>query len=120
MDIDELIANVKLCEEKKAETTKVLNHFANKHKTFFSLRDKNLDPHNTIFLISYDLLSITYLWSDNLAKIGKDESRESRAVETFGAIGSVPVLCAYMAVCLFNDAHCGTVPGIKQCQGEKD
>ena len=68
---DDLIANVKLCEEKKDETTKILNHFANKHKTFFSLRYKNLDPHNTIFLIGYELLSITYIWSDNLAQLGK-------------------------------------------------
>ena len=68
---DDLIANVKLCEEKRDETTKILNHFANKHKSFFSLRDKNLDPHNTIFLIGYELLSITYIWSDNLAQLGK-------------------------------------------------
>ena len=69
---DDLLENVKICENKKNESIKVLNRFADKHREFFSLRDKNLDPHNTIFLIAYDLLSITYLWSDNLAQIGKN------------------------------------------------
>ena len=69
---DELISNVKNVNAKKEDSKKVLNHFANKHREFFSLRDKNLDPHNTIFLITYELLSITYLWSNNLAQIGKE------------------------------------------------
>ena len=73
---DDLIANVKLCEDKKQDSIKILNNFANKHKTFFSLRDKNFDPHNTIFLIAYDLLSITYLWSDNMALIGKNIEKD--------------------------------------------
>ena len=73
---DDLIANVKLCEDKKQDSIKVLNNFANKHKTFFSLRDKNFDPHNTIFLIAYDLLSITYLWSEKMEQIGKNIEKD--------------------------------------------
>jgi hypothetical protein len=35
-----------------------------------SLGDKNKDQNNTMFLINYDLLSISYMWSDELAKLG--------------------------------------------------
>jgi len=47
-----------------------LNNYAKKYKDFLSLDDKNKDQNNTMFLINYDLLSISYMWSDNLAKIG--------------------------------------------------
>ena len=36
-----------------------------------SLGDKNKDPNNTMFLINYDLLNISYMWSDSLNKLGK-------------------------------------------------
>jgi hypothetical protein len=48
-----------------------LNEFATRHQKFFGLRDKNKDPHNTIFLLNYDLVSIPYLWSENISKIAK-------------------------------------------------
>ncbi len=37
-----------------------------------SLGDKNKDPNNTMFLINYDLLNISYMWSDTLNKLRKE------------------------------------------------
>ena len=74
--IDEIKGNIKICEDRKKEVTKVINKFGDKHRDFFSLKKKNSDPHNTIFLISYDLLSITYLWSNNLANLGKEIEKD--------------------------------------------
>ena len=67
----ELTDNLKNVNEKKKEAKNVLNNYSKKYKDFLSLGDKNKDPNNTMFLINYDLLSIAYLWSDTLSKIGK-------------------------------------------------
>ena len=67
----ELIENIKNVNAKKKESKTALNNYAKKHKDFISLGDKNLDQNNTMFLINYDLLNISYVWSDSLAKIGK-------------------------------------------------
>jgi len=67
----ELIENMKNVDAKKKESKTALNNYAKKHKDFLSLGDKNLDQNNTMFLINYDLLNISYVWSDSLAKIGK-------------------------------------------------
>ena len=69
---DDLMANVEDINNKKKNSKKLLNYFGDKHRTFFGLRDKNKDPHNTIFLINYDLMSIPYMWSEHLSKLGKD------------------------------------------------
>ena len=68
---DDLIANIKDINQKKSEAKKSLNNFAIKHKSFFGYRDKNKDPHNTIFLINYDLISIPYMWSHDITSVGK-------------------------------------------------
>ena len=67
----ELIDNIKNVNEKKKESKNALNNYAKKYKDFLSLGDKNKDPNNTMFLINYDLLSISYLWSEALNKLGK-------------------------------------------------
>ena len=68
----ELIENMKNVNSKKKESKAALNNYAKKYKDFLSLGDKNKDQNNTMFLINYDLLSISYIWSDELAKIGKN------------------------------------------------
>ena len=68
---DDLMANIKENDLKKSEAKKLLNNFGTKHKNFFGYRDKNKDPHNTIFLINYDLISIPYMWSYEMTKIGE-------------------------------------------------
>ena len=67
----ELIDNMKNVNEKKKESKSYLNNYAKKYKDFLSLGDKNKDQNNTMFLINYDLLNISYLWSDTLSKLGK-------------------------------------------------
>ena len=67
----ELMDNVKSVNDKKKESKAALNNYAKKYKDFLSLGDKNKDQNNTMFLINYDLLSISYLWSDALDKVGK-------------------------------------------------
>ena len=57
---------------KKKDAKKELIQFAEKHKSFFGLRDNNKDPHNTIFLIGYDLVSIPFIWSEKMTEIGKE------------------------------------------------
>ena len=69
--LGELTDNLKNVNEKKKEAKNALNNYSKKYKDFLSLGDKNKDPNNTMFLINYDLLSIAYLWSDTLSKIGK-------------------------------------------------
>ena len=69
---DELETNIEELNIKKFDCKKVLNNFGEKHRKFFSLGEQNKDPHNAIFLINYDLLSIPYLWSDQIAKLGKE------------------------------------------------
>jgi len=69
---DELLENIQELNSNKVDAKKLLNSFSAKHKTFFGLRDKNKDPHNTIFLINYDLLSIPYLWSEQMTRLGRD------------------------------------------------
>ena len=66
---DELALNIKSINEKKNECKIALNNFAKKNKNFLSLdTNKNKDQNNTIFLINYDLLNISYLWSSNISK----------------------------------------------------
>ena len=67
----ELIDNMKNVNDKKKESKAALNHYAKKYKDFLILVDKNKDPNNTMFLINYDLLNISYMWSDSLNKLGK-------------------------------------------------
>ena len=69
---DDLQVNIDELNKIKVETKKKLNAFGAKHKNFFSLRDENSDPYNTIFLIHYDLISMPFLVSEHLAKIGKE------------------------------------------------
>ena len=69
---DDLLANIKDVNAKKKEAKKLLNNFAEKHKNFFGLLDQNKDPHNTIFLINYDLISIPHLWSEKMTEVGKE------------------------------------------------
>ena len=69
---DEIVENINQLNKDKVETKKLLNNFATKHKNFFSLRDQNKDPHNTIFLIHYDLLSIPFTWSEEMGRIAKE------------------------------------------------
>ena len=69
---NDLLTNLQDINTKKSDAKKLLTHFGEKNKTFFGLRDKNKDPNNTIFLINYDLLSIPYLWSTQMEKIGKE------------------------------------------------
>ena len=68
---NELTDNMKNVNEKKKEAKNALNNYSKKYKDFLSLGDKNKDINNTMFLINYDLLSIAYIWSDTLSKIGK-------------------------------------------------
>jgi len=69
---DELNFNIQNLNTKKTNAKQNLNEFATKHQKFFGLKDnKNKDPHNTIFLLNYDLISIPYLWSENISKIAK-------------------------------------------------
>ena len=68
---DELSFNIQNMNKKKEIVKKNLTDFAEKHQKFFGLGDKNKDPHNTLFLLNYDLITIPYLWSENMTKIGK-------------------------------------------------
>ena len=68
---DDLIGNIQDMSLKKIDAKELLNKFGAKHKEFFGLRDKNKDPHNTIFLINYDLMSIPYMWSEQMNNIAK-------------------------------------------------
>ena len=71
---EDLIAKIQDIDIKKMEAKKSLNSFAEKHRSFFGLRDKNKDPHNTVFLIHYDLLSIPFMWSEKTSELGKEIS----------------------------------------------
>ena len=78
---DELTKNIKNVNDKKKDSKKVLNNFANKHKQFLNLGDKNKDPNNTVFLVNYDLLSIPYSWSNGLKQIGENISKDMNAYQ---------------------------------------
>ena len=69
---DDLMESIKDINQKKFESKKALNNFRNKHKEFFGYRDKNKDPHNTLFLINYDLITLPYLWSKEMTQLGKN------------------------------------------------
>ena len=69
---DEISFNIQSLNKKKEDCKKKLNDFANRHQKFFGLRDKNKDQPNIIFLINYDLISIPYLWSEEISKVGKN------------------------------------------------
>ena len=68
---DDLIGNIRDINQKKEEAKKLLNNFGTKHKSFFGYRDINKDPHNTIFLINYDLISIPFMFSQEATQLGK-------------------------------------------------
>ena len=70
--IDDLIGNIQDLNTQKKDAKKLLNNFSSKQRNFFGLKDKNQDPNNTIFLINYDLLSIPYLWSEQMTALGKE------------------------------------------------
>ena len=86
---DDLMESIKDIKKKKFESKKALNNFRNKHKEFFGYRDKNKHPHNTIFLINYDLITLPYMWSKEMTKLGKSietnmvdyKSREERQAD---------------------------------------
>ena len=69
---DEISFNIQSLNKKREDCKKKLNDFANRHQKFFGLRDKNKDQPNIIFLINYDLISIPYMWSEEIAKVGKN------------------------------------------------
>ena len=69
---DEINFNIQNINTKKISAKKSLTEFATKHQKFFGLKDKNKDPHNTIFLLNYDLITIPHLWSENTSKIAKN------------------------------------------------
>ena len=69
---DELMGNIEELDSRKMEAKNLLNNFGERHREFFGLRDKNKDPHNTIFLINYDLISIPYLWSEQMTQLGRN------------------------------------------------
>ena len=69
---DDLISNIRDINQKKEEAKKILNNFGTKHKSFFGYREKNKDPHNTIFLINYDLITIPYMFSQEVTQLGKN------------------------------------------------
>ena len=68
---DELNYNIQNLNTKKSNVKKNLTEFETKHHKFFAIGDKNKDPLNTIFLLNYDLISIPYLWSENISKVAK-------------------------------------------------
>ena len=76
---NQLIANIKKVNSKKKDSKKVLNNFANKYKDFLNLGEKNRDPNNTVFLINYDLLNISYSWSHELKDLGETISKDMLA-----------------------------------------
>ena len=69
---DELTSNFKSINDKEKDCKNALYNFANKNKNFLSLSNsensKNKDQNNTIFLLNYDLLNISYLWSSRSSK----------------------------------------------------
>ena len=69
---EDLKADIQDINDKKKDAKQLLSQFAEKHKNFFGLRDKNKDPNNTIFLINYDLISIPFMWSEKMTEIGKE------------------------------------------------
>lgn len=69
--LDDLTKKIQEIDKKKKDVKRTLNDFATKHKKFSGLRNKNKDPHNTLFLIAYDLLNINYNWSNSKAEIGE-------------------------------------------------
>ncbi len=66
--IEELDQNLKEITTKKEEVSKALLDFGQKHKKFSGLRDLNKDPHNTLFLINYDVMSLACMWSTEIGK----------------------------------------------------
>ena len=72
---DELTSNFKNINDKEKDCKNSLYNFANKNKNFLGLNNsennKNKDVNNTIFLLNYDLLNISYLWSSYSSKNAK-------------------------------------------------
>ena len=66
------MGNIEELDSRKMEAKNLLNNFGERHKEFFGLRDKNKDPHNTKFLINYDIISIPYLWSEQMTQLGRN------------------------------------------------
>ena len=69
---DEFDSNLKNINDLKKECLNKLYNFSKKHKNFLGLNDseknKNKDPNNSIFLINYDLLNISYIWSSSFLR----------------------------------------------------
>ena len=65
---EELSMNLKSINDRESHCKNALNEFSKKNKNFFEFNNKNKDPNNTIFLMYYDLLNISYLWSNNMTK----------------------------------------------------
>ena len=69
---EELSTNLKNINDLENHSKIVLNDFSKKHKNFFDYNNKNKDQHNTIFLIYYDLLNISYSWSNHMSNEAKE------------------------------------------------
>ena len=70
---DEFSKNLKNMNDKEKESKIAMKNFSKKHQFFLNLSDedknnKNQDLNNYIFLINYDLLSISYLWSIEMSQ----------------------------------------------------
>ena len=69
---DELNKNLKSMINKEKECKIALSNFAKKHEFFLNIggdaNNKNSDLNNYIFLINYDLLNISYIWSDDMTE----------------------------------------------------
>ena len=64
---DELNFDIQNINTKKENVKKILNEF----QTNVAYFEETKDPHNTIFLLNYDLISIPHLWAENASKIAK-------------------------------------------------
>ena len=87
---DEFSKNLKKMNDKEKECKIGLKNFSKKHQTFLNMSEeenhnKNSDLNNYIFLINYDLLSISYIWSiemsQNINKIKSILNEYSRRIK---------------------------------------
>ena len=70
---DEFSKNIKNLNNKEKESKIAMKNFSKKHQSFLNMSDdennnKNCDLNNYIFLINYDLLSISYVWSIEMSQ----------------------------------------------------
>ena len=99
---DELNFNVQNLKTKISNAKQSMNDFATKHSKFLGLKDKNKDPHNTIFLLNYDLITLTSLWSQQISRTAKSiernmsnykEREESKDKEIFRKVKEALFMC---------------------------